>query len=205
MKKSKFWLKIGCLAVIAAFLCLFGGCAAFVIFYMKTDEFKENFNSPVVKYASVSTLGWRTLRVEDYNFRYPKDWTLYSSDTNGRFQLLYSENDGNSEMQIVFAYLENNKNSYDDLTEDNFIESFFSDESYFVFAPDVFEKGRVRNNKRAIYGVFSGELMDEQMKIYCYLIENGNDVIWIQGMASDEHHEKYQPVFDTIISTFRLK
>ena len=128
-----------------------------------------------------------------------------------QYVLVKESSDGN-----VYAIVDSRKNSglYDELIEENFIDTLFPEDYHFLdtlfpedyrgFACGTFEKGAVKG-RRALFALYSGELAAKKVKIYYYLIEDDDTILTIWFRANDEDYDKFQPVFDTVISTLKLK
>ena len=192
-----------CLVVAIAFLCMLGGCITLGLLYQDPEE-----DSPIVKKAVVSTLGWKTRHEDRYSFRYPGEWTLYIKDnqmikefvnTKEYQNVLLSESSGGALGTICFE----DSVLYDNLTEDNFSEMVFGG-AFRGFTCDALERGAAKG-KRALFALYSGELGGNKYKIYHYLIENDDACLGIWFLTSDSDYDKFQPFFDTIISTLKPK
>ena len=111
-----------------------------------------------------------------------------------------SEGDG----YAVHSFIASRENSglYDALTED--AKDPLLAEHYPSFACDTFEKGEV-NGKRTLFAVYSSEIGEKKKKLYFYLYENGDTILTIWFVVEDADDEKYQPIFEKIISTLQLK
>jgi len=193
---------IGCLIVFALPLCLLIGAFLYGVFLALF--FPEPEDS-IAKKWQVSTVGWKTLNEDQYSLEYPGDWNVLNQ--NNQYLLGSKPSDGLGAAVGIVTCRENS-GLYDELTEENIMERLFSPgtEKYLILTCDIFQKGSARK-KRALFALYSGKLEVEgkTSKIYYWLSENDDAIVTIWFTTNDENYEKYQPVFDTIISTLRLK
>jgi len=205
---------IGCLVLFVLFFCFIGGCMLLVLLFPEPEEPEDS----IAKKRQVGTLTWKMLREDRYSFEYPKEWTLdakdqkKAADLQNAFDwqqsgdlrnLLSGRQPETVDGALGFVFCVENGGLYDELTEENSRDRLFGG-NFRDFTCDAFEKGPARG-KRAMFALYSGELGAKKYKIHYWLSENGDTIVKFWFIANDADDEQYQPVFDTILSTLRLK
>ena len=205
---------IGCLVLVILFFCFIGGCMLLVLLFPEPEEPEDS----IAKKRQVGTLTWKMLREDRYSFEYPREWTLDAKDQkkaadlqnafdwqqSGDLRNLLSGRQPEAvDGALCAVFCSENDGLYDELTEENSRDRLFGG-NFRDFTCDAFEKGPARG-KRAMFALYSGELGAKKYKIHYWLSENEDTIVKFWFIANDADDEKYQPVFDTILSTLRLK